>query len=181
MVTIFDRTRDSSAAPEGETLQYVEDTATSLPEIADEDRDGEDERSARKPLRLLTRRQILDADDTQEEYLEVPEWGGWVRIIGITGIERDRYEKSVVTTNKKGQAEFNVMNVRAKLVALSVVDEGGKRVFSDDDARALGQKSAAALERVYEVAARLARITKQDEDDLAKNSRSDLDGGLPFA
>jgi hypothetical protein len=38
------------------------------------------------------------------------------------------------------------------------------------DINTLGQKSAAALDRVYEVAARLSKISKEDVDELAKNS-----------
>ena len=42
-----------------------------------------------------------------------------------------------------------LVNFRAKLAALIVVDESGSRVFSDEDAAALGQKNAKALDRIF--------------------------------
>jgi len=67
----------------------------------------------------------------------------------------------------------NLANVRARLCAISIVDETGKRMFSDEDVRALGRKSAAALDRVFAAAQRLSGLTDEDVEELAKNS----DGG----
>ena len=50
----------------------------------------------------------------------------------------------------------NLANVRAKLCAWCVIDENGGRMFSDADVVALGAKSAAALDRIYEVASELS-------------------------
>ena len=47
-------------------------------------------------------------------------------------------------------------NARARLVVLCVIDAEGQRVFAAEDADLLGDKSAAAVNRIYEVAARLA-------------------------
>jgi hypothetical protein len=68
---------------------------------------------------------------------------------------------------------MNLKNIRAKLVALTVVDEEGNRIFSDSDASALGKKSAAALDRVFEVAQRLSGLRPEDVEELSKNFGSD--------
>lgn len=117
---------------------------------------------------MLTREQILQANDIITEEVPVPEWGASVLVRGMTGAERDDFEASVL--EQRGQ-KFHVKlkNARARLVALTVVDETGQRIFSDDDVAALGKKNAAALNRVYEVAARLSGITDEDVDELAKN------------
>lgn len=117
---------------------------------------------------LLTRDSILQAQDIQTEDVEVPEWGGTVRVRGLTGAQRDQFESSIVSLKGKRQ-DINMQNVRAKLVALSVVDEEGQRIFQDDDIRALGMKSAVALQRVFDVAQRLSGITEDDVEELAKN------------
>ena len=88
---------------------------------------------------------------------------------GLTGKERDALEASMIEGKGK-KAEVNLVNLRAKLVARSIVDEDGKRVFEDEDIPALAQKSASALTRVYEVAQRLSGITQEDVDELTKNS-----------
>lgn len=116
-------------------------------------------------MTLLTRDQILTADDLRSEIVPVPEWGGDVRVAALTGTERDRFETSFGDGKTK-----NLDNVRAKLVAKSIVDEDGQRIFSDADVVKLGLKNAAALDRVFDVAQRLSGLTKQDVDDLAGNS-----------
>ena len=121
---------------------------------------------------LLSRDAILQADDLEYEDVEVPEWGGTVRVRALNGTDRDAYEASLRQLRGK---EFvpNTVNVRAKLVAKAVVGEDGERLFSDQEVSALGKKSAAALDRVFEVAARLSRISEEDVDDLAGKSGND--------
>src|SRR5690606_20312294 len=99
--------------------------------------------------KLLTREAILQAEDLPTEDVEVPEWGGVVRVRGLTGAERGAFEQSIVDARGKG-ARMNLQNVRARLVALAVVDESGNRLFSDADVEALGRKSGRALNRVFE-------------------------------
>ncbi len=57
----------------------------------------------------------------------------------------------------------------ARLVAASIVDEDDKRVFSQSDVKALGEKSAAALDRVMAVAMRLSGLTEEDAEELEGN------------
>ena len=121
---------------------------------------------------LLTREQILGADDLPTETVEVPEWGGAVRVRGLTGAERDALESSMISQHGK-DVQIKLANLRAKLVVRSIVDVTGARVFSDDgDVMALGRKSALALQRVFEVAQRLSGLTAADVEELTKNSES---------
>ena len=118
---------------------------------------------------MLTRDQILQANDIQTEEVSVSEWGGTVLVRALDGEERDALEASMIQGKGK-TAQVNLKNLRAKLVARSIVDENGKRLFEDGDIPALAKKSAAALNRVYEVAQRLSGITPEDVDELTKNS-----------
>lgn len=119
-------------------------------------------------LNMLTKDQILESQDIQEEIIEVPEWGGAVTVRGMTGSERDAFEAS--TFKGKGKnLQLNWQNIRAKLVVHSIVNGDGGRMFNDQDVALLGKKSAAALDRVFEVAQRLSGITQTDIEDLAKN------------
>jgi hypothetical protein len=117
---------------------------------------------------LLNRNQILAADDLPFEDVEVPEWGGTVRARTMTGFERDAWEAGI-TVVKDGKSTVDPTNFRAKLVAITVVDEEGNRLFSDSDAFDLGKKNGAALDRVYSVSRRLNGITSEDEKELEKN------------
>lgn len=122
----------------------------------------------------LTRDAILEAHDLPHEDVAVPEWGGTVRVRGLTGAERDAFEASVVGDRGK---TMNMRNLRARLVAITIVDEDGKRLFSDADVVALGSKSGAALDRLFSVAQRLSGITHGDIEALEKNSDSDQSDG----
>tara|TARA_R110000824_G_scaffold133430_2_gene296192 strand:+ start:4898 stop:5245 length:348 start_codon:yes stop_codon:yes gene_type:complete len=115
---------------------------------------------------MLSKDAILNADDLPKELVEVPEWGDgglWVRT--LKGFERDNFEQSLVGKKQKTSLE----NVRARFAVLTICDESGTRLFTDADAKALGEKSAAALDRVFAVAQRLNGFSQEDAEDLAKN------------
>lgn len=122
-------------------------------------------------MTYLTKDAILSAIDIGYDEVDVPEWGGTVRIRGLSGDERDRYEQSIVTF-KGSQPQPKFAGARARLVAWSIVDEKGDRLFNDREVDALGRKSAQALERVYNAARRLSGLTEEDIEELVGNSDS---------
>ena len=131
-----------------------------------------------KPVVYLTRDAILAKDDIQVEELLVPQWGGIVRVRGMSGTERDAFETAISrekpTGNRAGRRAGNTAteiireNLRARLIAWCVIDDSGNRVFSDDDIPTLNAKSGAALERVVEVAMRLSGMGDDDVENLAQ-------------
>lgn len=111
---------------------------------------------------FLNKEAILGCNDVaQKVTVAVPEWGGEVLVRPMTGKERDAFEQAL--TDKKG-------NLRALVCSYSICDEDGKLLFASSDVERLGGKSAAALQRVFDVAIKLARVTKEDVDELEKNS-----------
>jgi len=121
---------------------------------------------------ILSREQILAATQLPEETVAVPEWGGSVIVRGLTGAQRDHYE-STLLIQRGTSREFNLRNARAKLVAMVCVDEAGKKLFTGADVEALGQLSAAALNRVWDAGRRLSGLGDEDVEELVKNSESD--------
>lgn len=118
--------------------------------------------------------EILAKPDIVFEVVRVPEWDiegkppVAVRIQGLTGKERDAYEMSIM--QGKGQnREMNVRNARAKLVQKSARLADGKHLFTEDQIRALGDKSALAMERLFDVARRLSGLTDTDVKELTEN------------
>lgn len=118
--------------------------------------------------KLLNRETILKASDIETEDVEVPEWGGTVRVTGLTGTEKGNYEATLMTT-KGIDIQMNLKNATVKLVALSIVDEEGKRIFTAADIETLGSKSSKALNKVYTVASRLSGLSKEDMKELTEN------------
>ena len=120
----------------------------------------------------LNKEQILTADDLRTEVVDVPLWGGSVSVKMLTGIERDAFEASVVVGIGANQ-KTNLRNIRARLCAITMVDDEGNRLFSDADVVSLGRKSSAALDLVFSVAQKLNGLTDADVKDLEKNSEGD--------
>lgn len=127
---------------------------------------------------VLDRSAILAVSDIQTRTVAVPEWGGDVLVRGMTGLERDQYETSILDQRGK-KAKVDLLNARARLASMTIVDEKGDRVFTDADVVALGKKSAAALDRIYDVAAALSGISDDDLDDLLGKDVTTNGGGSP--
>lgn len=112
---------------------------------------------------LLSKDDILNINDVKKEQVEIPEWGGYVYVRVMSGFARDQFESQFIGSNGKG-----FTNVRAKLASLTVCDEGGRRLFTEADISALGEKSGAALDRIFEVAQRINHFSDKDVDELEK-------------
>lgn len=132
---------------------------------------------------VLTDDQILDADDVQIEWVPCPEWapkgtpeekrdqyGVFVR--GLSGVERDRFEESCLVGRGK-KRRLNLENARAKLVALCAVNSpdpvAAVPIFKKYQVQKLGEKSAQALQRIFEVAQRLSGLSDDQLDELTEN------------
>jgi hypothetical protein len=118
---------------------------------------------------ILDRSAIEAVQDIPTEDVFVPQWGGTVRLRGLTGSQRDAYEASVV--EMRGETRrYKLQNLRARLVALCLIDEEGNRLFDDDAAvKALGQKSAQALDMLFAKARKLSGLSEDDIEELAED------------
>jgi hypothetical protein len=123
-------------------------------------------------MALLGKADILAADDIAYEDVPVPEWNGSVRVRGLTGTQRSLIEATMVVA--KGQ-DVGVRieafrDLRERLVAASLVDEKGKRLFSDAEVARLGEKSGKVLTRLFEIASKLSGMEPGTVAELAGNS-----------
>lgn len=123
---------------------------------------------------LLSKAAILACEDLPTTDVDVPEWGGTVRVKGMTGAQRDAFEDSLFVDvpsadGKTIARKQDTKNIRAKLVAASLVDADGAALFTQSEIDTLAQKSARALSRVFEAAQRLNGMTPEAKED-AKNA-----------
>jgi len=119
---------------------------------------------------LLKRTAILEAKDLPFEDVDVPEWGGTVRIAGMTGEAATAFSDEMVEMDSRGQVKSVKMeNFMAKMLAMTIVDDDFKAVFSKEDIEALGKKSAAVLKRLSEVAMRLSGLGEGSIEGAQKN------------
>jgi hypothetical protein len=118
--------------------------------------------------KALTKEQILEASDIEIEKVDVPEWGGFVHVKGMTAKQRDDFESSIIRQHGKVR-RVDMSDLRAKLAAKSICTPDGELIFTEKDIRALSDKSAGALQRVWEVAQRLSGLSDEDAEELLKN------------
>ena len=74
-------------------------------------------------------------------------------------------------TGKGRKQKFE--NLRARLVALTIVDEKGKRMFKTSEAKLLGEKSASALDKCFSKAQEINGMKDSDIEEIVKNSEED--------
>lgn len=130
-------------------------------------------------MAILTREAILKAKDLKVETVQVPEWGGDVIVSTMTGTARDRMEASI-WNERRSDTDTNIRNIRAKLVAATVVDGDGKLLFGKDgDVVKLGEKSSKALDRIFSVAQKLNGIGDRDVREMEKNFGATHSGASP--
>lgn len=118
-------------------------------------------------MAILTKADILGAQDLPSKTVEVPEWGGEVLVRGLTGTERDSFEMRMAAANKSGNTEGQ--ELRAALAARCIVNEEGVREFTDKEVGQLGKKSGAALDRIFDEIRKLSGMTKEAPKEAAED------------
>jgi len=118
---------------------------------------------------MLTREEILSADDLKTEAVPVPEWGDGAEVlVSVLDGERREYFERMAQERKDSKVSAED-HFRATLLASVLVDESGNRLFSDEDIPALNKKSSVVLDRLFTVAQRVNCSRKEDIEELAKN------------
>lgn len=126
--------------------------------------------------KYASKQQIFAINDMMYEDLFVPQWNTTVRLRSLTGFERDTFEQSLIDQRGK-RNKLDMRNARAKLVALCVVDQDGKRLFDDNEIGILGTKNAAALDTIYERASAMCGLSDDDMEELTGNLKDDPKDG----
>lgn len=110
----------------------------------------------------LDARSVLCAEDFQYADVDCPEWGGSVRVRGLTAGERANIALKVKNNNQQ--------DLEVSIVIYGTVDMNGDRIFTKNDRDALKQKSNNVINRI---ARKILELTGSDEDNVAaaqKNS-----------
>ena len=122
---------------------------------------------------MLDREAIFKADDIKQEEVKVPEWGGDTVIVrALTGAERDAFEQNCI--DRRRGSRIDIKGLKADLLIVSVRGQDGGLMFKPEHKAALLEKSAQALERLYNVAQRLSGLAPEDVEELAGNFGGDL-------
>lgn len=108
---------------------------------------------------------LLALDDRKVTIpLFVRAWGREVYLRDPSAADRDEWE--VFATNNRGQYAL----WRAKVAQILLCDEHGKRLFTEKQLGELGEKSAAAINEIWEAGVKMFSVTEQEIEELEKNS-----------
>lgn len=120
-------------------------------------------------MRILTKEQIEAIDDMTSKTVEVevPEWGGSVRLRPMTVTELDEYSNAIVRAKLTGLADF-----RSRLVAYCMCDSNGVRLFNEKDIQGLAKHNAVIVNRLYEECDKLNDISPRKVEEIAGNSEA---------
>lgn len=128
-------------------------------------------------MTFLTRDQILAIEDHRFQDVEVPEWTepgsdqpAMVRIASLNAKAATEISARLVSVDGKGNVkEVKTGNFLAELLSLTIVDEDFQPLFTKDDVEALGQKSAAVIKQLGDVAMQMSGLSETAVPDATKN------------
>lgn len=104
---------------------------------------------------MLNRNDILAVNDLATDLIEVPEWGGQVRIRVFSGVQRDRLDAFLTRNTDKDGNLKDPSGLRVLVCVLACCNDDGTPLFKPEDAKALEVKSSVALDRILKAASKL--------------------------
>lgn len=102
--------------------------------------------------KYLTATEIIEAKDIEIVDVDVPEWGGIVRLRAMSGEEAVTFVESL-----KGQLATS----SARIIASCAVDEDGKHLFTFEQVEQIKKKSLKAIMRLQKEALRINGLTEE--------------------
>ncbi len=121
----------------------------------------------------LTAQEILEMDDLVIEPHPVPQWkNGLVYVRSVSAQERGEIEAAAAQYKEhKGKDNSFARDFTVRFAWLAMCDSKGQRLFSQiEDVARLKKKNAAAIASIAEHAQRLSGFSKEDMEQLEKNS-----------
>lgn len=116
-----------------------------------------------EPPRMLTIDQILNAPDVQEHVMEVPEWGGSVKLRGFTKGQQQHFKRQATI-----KGEINEDRLEMLMFINGVVEPK----FSTDQIELLREKSFGVVERILAEILKLSGLSATAVKDAERNFRS---------
>jgi hypothetical protein len=112
--------------------------------------------------KLLSWDEISQKDDLGGEIVDVPEWGGSVRIARL----------SIAAADALFQKDGAGVDARVRMLAACLVDESGAPLVPEDKLGEMMTKSALVIDRLWRIAAERNGLTLKKVEDHVKNSES---------
>ena len=113
-------------------------------------------------MKILTKEEILAAEDIPTQVVDVPAWGGAVRVAGMSLGKRNEMMRKI----KGKDGEIDPEKASLEAFVTGVVEPK----FTREDFDALRQKSASAIDDVTKVFLELSGVGEDATESAEKNS-----------
>jgi hypothetical protein len=118
-------------------------------------------------MMFLTREQIETAPDIKYGMVDVPEWGGAVRIRGLFASEVARINESF---RRKGEGKGDELGTPESIICgYGIIDEHGVNVFTSMTMRNLAKRNPSVLSRISTEIYRLTGLLEETQTAIEKN------------
>ena len=107
----------------------------------------------------------------KREYMEVDGF----RLQSLTDLELSDLRFAWGQRADKNQSSFSL--IRAELVGYSLVDDEGKRIFSDEEFSEISQLPSAVVTPLYEACRELNGMDLDDEEDIEEQAKKSEETG----
>lgn len=115
---------------------------------------------------ILSKKDILNINDREYVDMEVPEWGGSLRIYVMSLRERMSLEGVVGTKGKGPKSKVDDIVVQQEkimfLLRICLKDSTGKDMFDKDDISTLLDKDSKVVYRIFEKCIEVNNLGKAD-------------------
>jgi len=127
---------------------------------------------------ILGKTDIFAAQDIKRESFPVPEWGGDIELIQLSGSARARIMLTYQEFKDRGAIEQTNAMQDAMLIAC-IADDTGAPIFATEDLPELHEKNGVVLERIVKAAMVLNGMSAAEEDAEKKGSETVPSGASP--
>jgi hypothetical protein len=110
----------------------------------------------------INKHQIFASNDLKEKFVDMPEWGGQVKIRALSVKEQLAYDEYLSTEPKEVEMALH-------LIISACVDDDNKKLFDISDMDLLKEKSSKNLFLLVNEILSLNKQLPADSDKLAKN------------
>lgn len=105
---------------------------------------------------------ILAADDFEYEEVDVPEWGGKIRLKPLSAKDAEDFDRQV--SKKNGDN-----NLLSRILATHAVDETGKPLFTMSQLTELSKKNLIVIKRLVRICQKISALNIHEVKEIEGN------------
>lgn len=119
-----------------------------------------------KERKILSKEDVMRADDCSFSEIFIKEWDGYVRIHVISA--KDRLEFEGRYTKKDGAINFEHKEAPLDLLSSALRSDNGAPMFEKTDLNILGEKNGRVINMLFQEALKLNWMTREKEIEVKK-------------